>query len=348
MIQKASFGKLRTGQEIFQYSLSNKSGTLINIINLGAAVKNIFFRNKNSRIEDLVFGYDSIDDYLNDRAFLGAIVGRYGNRIAGGKFQLEGKQYQVSINDGPNHLHGGNKGFNKVFWEAEELEEGSVKLVYISPDGEEGYPGKVKLEVVYSLTEEDELKINYQGTTDKTTILNPTHHSYFNLTGNFEKNILEHEIEIDADNYTPVNFDQIPKGQIEKIENTPFDFRTRKKIGKNITEDHEQLKFGKGYDHNFVLNNFNHKTRRAASLYENSSGRLLEVFTDQPGLQFYTGNFLDGTIEGKGGIKYNYRTGLCLEAQLFPDTPNNPSFPSAELKPGNIYRQETIYKFSIK
>ncbi len=348
MLKKSLFGKLKSGEEVFQFMLNNKSGTQINIINYGAIVKNIFIKNKNGKFEDIVLGYDSLEGYVNDRAYFGAIVGRYGNRIAKGKFHINGKLYQLNTNDGENHLHGGNKGFNKVIWKAQEYNESSIRLFYQSPEGEEGYPGTLKLEAEYSLTEDDELIINYTGETDKATILNPTHHSYFNLSGDFQKDILDHEIKINADNFTPVKQDAIPIGEITSVIDTPFDFRVLKKIGQNINDDNEQLKYGRGYDHNFVLNNYDHSTRKAAEIYEQTSGRFLQVFTDQPGLQFYTGNFLDGTIEGKNGISFKHRTGLCFEAQHYPDSPNNPSFPSVILNPGDIYKQETIYKFSIR
>jgi aldose 1-epimerase len=351
MIQKSLFGKLNDGKEIFIYSLRNKSGTQVKIIDYGAIVTNLFVKDKNGKVADIVMGYDSLQGYINDNSYLGAIAGRYGNRIAKGKFKIGEKEYQLSINDGKNHLHGGSIGFNKVFWDVrtiERTESDTVELIYVSRDGEEGYPGTLKLKVIYSLNDEDAFIINYEGETDKTTILNPTHHSYFNLTGDFRKSILNHQLQIDADNFISVDKEVIPFGEINKVENTPMDFRISTQIALRINDDYEQLKYGRGYNHNWVLNNYDLKTKKVAALYEPDTGRFLEVLTDQPGLQFYSGNYLDGTIKGKGGIKYQYRTGLCLETQHFPDSPNNPSFPSVILTPGEIYRQTTIYKFSFK
>jgi aldose 1-epimerase len=288
---------------------------------------------------------------VDGTTFFGAIVGRYGNRIAKGKFSLDGKEYKLATNNGENHLHGGVIGYNKVLWTATPIDNpGSpaLKLTYVSKDGEEGYPGTVTLNVTYTLTSDNQLKIDYEGTTDKTTVLNPTHHSYFNLSGDFNKTILDHILMIDADKTTPVDKGLIPTGVLADVANTSMDFRTPKAIGKDIEVNDEQLKFGGGYDHNWVLNKHQEALPKIASVYEPVSGRLMEVFSDQPGLQFYCGNFLDGTVAGKNGIKYQKRTGLCLEAQKFPDSPNKPQFPSATLKPGETYKQTTIYKFSAK
>jgi len=351
MIEQTLFGKLSDGREIFLYSLRNEAETEVHIINYGAIVKNIFVRDKKDKIEDVVLGYDTLKDYINDNSYFGAIVGRYGNRIAKGKFQLDGKEYNLVINDGgENHIHGGKTGFYNVIWRAEPFVDESgpcLKLTYVSRDGEQGYPGTLSMVIIYTLTEENELIINYEGKTDKPTILNPTHHSYFNLTGDFTKTILNHELQIDADKFTPVDELRIPTGELCDAKGTPMDFTTPHPVGLYIDKEDEQLKGAKGYDHNWVLNNYNSRIRKAASVYDLVSGRLLEVFTNQPGLQFYSGNFLDG-IKGKKGIIYKNRTGLCLEAQHFPDSPNNPEFPSVMLKPGETYRQKTIYKFSVK
>ena len=350
MIEKTLFGKLPDGKEIFLFSLKNETGTEVQIINYGAIVKNLFVANKNGKIEDVVLGYDSLEEYVNDSSFFGAIVGRYGNRIAKGKFNLDGKEYNLVINNGKNHLHGGKNGFFKVAWHAEPFvnEPGaSLKLTYISEDGEEGYPGKVSIAVIYTLTEENDLVINYEGKTDKPTILNPTHHSYFNLTGDFSKTILDHELQINANKYTVVDNERISTGEIAGVKNTPMDFTTPHKVGLNINKDYEALKNSSGYDCNFVLDNYDSTVKKAASVYDSTSGRFLEVFTNQPGLQFYSGNFLEG-IKGKNGITYKSKTGFCLEAQHFPDSPNKPEFPSTVLRPGEIYKQTTIYKFSIK
>lgn len=351
MIKKSLFGQLNDGREVFLFMLANKHGIKINIINYGAILTNLFVADRNSKIDDIVLGYDSLEGYLNDKAFIGSIVGRYGNRIAKGKFKINGKEYNLNLNDGKNHLHGGIKGFNKFLWDAEPVEgisENSVRLTCLSPDGDEGYPGNVKLEVTYTLNNENELGIKYEGTTDKTTVLNPTHHSYFNLSGNFNNTIIDHKIQIDADAFLPVDNGQIPIGRIEKVDNTPMDFRNSIPVGLHLTDKFEQLEYGNGYDHNWVLNNFNGEVRKVAAVLEPSSGRFMEVFTDQPGIQFYSGNSLDENVTGKKGKKLKFRSGLCLEAQFFPDSPNQPSFPSTILNPGEIYRQKTIYKFSVK
>lgn len=351
MISKKLFGKLDSGENIYIYTLTNLSGMEVKIINYGAIVVSLTAPDKNGKLEDVVLGYDSLGGYVNDKSFFGAIVGRYGNRINKGKFELDGNKYQLTINDGENHLHGGLKGFNKVVWDAKPIETDSaqsLKLTYNSPDGEQGYPGNLTLTVTYTLTENNELQIDYSAFTDKPTIINPTHHSYFNLSGSTDNTILNHELKIDAEYITPVDKYLIPTGKLMNVENTPFDFRTFHKIGERINDADEQLKFGRGYDHNFVLNNFNGRIRKVAELYDPTSGRLMEVFTDQPGLQFYSGNFLDGTIKGKRGKIYNYRTGLCLETQHFPDSPNHPNFPSTRLDPGMKYTQRTVYQFTTK
>lgn len=351
MLDKTLFGKLPDGREVSLYSLKNKTGTQINIINYGAIITNIILKDDKGKRSDVVLGYDSLDGYLNDKSFLGAIVGRYGNRIKNGKFRLNGKTYQLACNDGNNHLHGGVVGFSKVLWKAEPIvnKSGSLlKLTYVSPDGEEGYPGTVTITVFYSLTENNALLINFQGITDIPTILNPTQHSYFNLSGDFTKSILEHELQIESDKFTPTDEEQITTGDIVKVAGTPMDFRKLTPISKDINADYQQLKYGKGYDHNWVLKNYNSTIRKAALVFEPGSGRFLEVFTDQPGLQFYSGNCLNGSIKGKNGISFKPRTGLCLETQRYPDSPNKPSFPSAILKPEKTYRHTTIYKFSTK
>jgi aldose 1-epimerase len=351
MIEKTLFGKLADGKEIYAYTLKNPNGMVAKIINYGATVVTLSAPDKNGKFADVVLGYDNLDGYVKGTTFFGAIVGRYGNRIAKGKFTLDGKEYKLATNNGPNHLHGGVIGFNKVVWNAEPIENPAspaLKLTYVSKDGEEGYPGTVTLKVTYTLTSDNQLKIDYEGTTDKTTILNPTNHSYFNLSGDPSKTILDHILMIDADNTTPVNRGLIPTGVLADVTNTPMDFRTPKVIGKDIDAKFEQIQFGGGYDHNWVLNKHKEAVPKIVSVYEPVSGRFLEVFSDQPGVQFYSGNFLDGTVPGKNGIKYQKRSGLCLEAQKFPDSPNEPKFPSTTLKPGETYKQTTIYKFSAK
>lgn len=351
MVEKKSFGKLDDGREIFSFTLTNNNKVAAEIIDFGATVVSLVVPDKNGKFEDVVLGYDAVGEYAKGTSYFGAIVGRYGNRIGKGKFSIDGKEYQLAANNGENHLHGGNIGYNKVLWKGEFLEkkEGpAVKFTYISKDGEEGYPGTVKLEVIYTLANNNELSIEYNATTDKPTVFNPTHHSYFNLSGNFENTILNNELMIDADTYTPVDAGLITTGKLEKVENTPMDFRKGVKIGAGIDKEFEQLKFGKGYDHNWVLNNYNKQVRKVAELYEPVSGRVMDVSTDQPGIQFYSGNFLDGTVKGKKGVFYKFRTGLCLETQHFPDSPNKPEFPSVRLNPGEVYKHITIYKFSVK
>ncbi len=352
MIEKKSFGKLDDGSEVSLLILKNINGMEVKIISYGATVVSLTAPDKNNKYEDVVLGYDNLEGYIKDNAYFGAIVGRYGNRIAKGQFTLDGKKYQLKINNNENHLHGGKIGFNKKNWgivNTNENKDGaSVTFKYLSKDGEEGYPGNLELLVTYTLTNNNELKISYSAKTDKITILNPTHHSYFNLTGNPNNTILEHEVMINANKFTPVNSSLIPTGKLESVENTPLDFRKLKKIGKDINSDYEQIKLGLGYDHNFVINRNNNEVIKIAEVYEPTSGRFMEVFSDQPGVQFYTGNFLNGSAIGKNGIKYNYRTAFCLEAQHYPDSPNQPSFPSVVLKPGEEYKQTTIYKFSSK
>jgi len=344
------FGKLPDGREVHQYTLENRSGVAAQIIDYGAAVTSLRIPDRNGKMADVVLGYDSLQGYIDGTTYFGAIVGRYGNRIGKGRFQLDGREYQLTINDGENHLHGGKTGFNKVLWDAKpgNSEEASLRLQYVSKDGEEGYPGTVTLKVTYTLTDKNELRIDYEGTTDKPTILNPTQHSYFNLSGSPENTILGHLLMIDADGITPVDKGLIPTGQIQSVANTPMDFRTPMAIGAHIGDENEQLAFAKGYDHNWVLKGSPGKVRRVAELYDAGSGRIMTVYTDQPGLQFYSGNFLDGSAKGKNGISYKQRSGLCLEAQAFPDTPNKPEFGSVTLRPGQTYHQTTLYQFSTR
>lgn len=352
MIKKELFGKLTDGREAYLFTLTNPSGSQVKLTNYGAAVVSLIVPDRDGKMSDVILGYDDLDGYVNNSAYIGVIVGRYGNRIGKGQFQLDGNNYQLTINDGPNHLHGGTTGYHKVLWNAEEVESKlgpAVKFTFTSPDGYEGFPGTVTTSVTYTWTADNELRIDYTGTTDKTTILNPTNHAYFNLTGDPKNTILDHELMINADSITPVDSTLITTGELTPVENTPMDFRKSTAIGARINTDTEQLKYGKGYDHNWVLNGYSKgKVSNAVALYEPKSGRLMEVLTDQPGMQFYSGNFLNGTITGKEGITYQYRTGLCLEAQCFPDSPNKPQFPSVTLKPGETYKQTTIYKFSVK
>ena len=320
------------------------------IINYGAIVVSLTAPDKNGKYEDVVLGYDNIEGYTADGAYFGSIVGRYGNRIAKGKMTIDGKEYQLAINNPPNSLHGGVVGFSKKIWTVDGTKitknGPAMTLSLISKDDEENYPGTVKLKVVYTLTNNNELSIVYTGTTDKTTVLNPTNHSYFNLSGDMNNTILDHEVMIAANKFTPVDKGLIPTGKLEDVAGTPMDFSTAKKVGKEITADYDQLKIAGGYDHNWVMKTYDKKVRLIATVNEPKSGRILEVLSDQPGVQFYTGNFLNGRVKGKNGVMYKKNSGLCLEAQHFPDSPNQPQFPTTLLKPGEVYHQTTIYKFS--
>jgi aldose 1-epimerase len=348
--EKTAFGKTPDGQAIDLYTLTNKNGMQVAITNFGGIVVRIKVADRHGKAEDVVLGYDGLDGYVSDKAYFGAIVGRYGNRIAQGKFTLDGKSYTLARNNGGNSLHGGIKGFNKAVWKAQEVagKDGpSVELTYTSKDGEEGYPGNLSVNVVYTLTDRNELKIDYSATTDKKTVLNLTNHSYFNLNP-AGGDILQHVLMIQADKFTPVDAGLIPIGELRSVAETPFDFRKPTAIGKRIDQDDEQLKLGKGYDHNFVLNKKGQGVELAARVVEPTTGRVLEVLTSEPGVQFYSGNFLDGAVRGKGGKVYGRRSALCLETQHFPDSPNHPTFPTTELKPGQKYHSTTIYKFSAE
>jgi len=345
---KTAFGKTPDGQNVDLYTLTNKNGMQVAITNFGGIVVRIKVADRHGKVEDVVLGYDSLDGYISDKSYFGAVVGRYGNRIAQGKFTLDGATYTLARNNGENSLHGGIKGFNKAVWEAREVaaKDGpSVELTYTSKDGEEGYPGNLSVKVVYTLTDRNELKIDYSATTDKKTVLNLTNHSYFNLNPS-GSDILQHVLMIQADKFTPVDAGLIPTGELRSVAGTPFDFRKPTAIGARIEQDDEQLKLGKGYDHNFVLSGKG--VELAARVVEPTTGRVLEVLTSEPGVQFYSGNFLDGSARGKGGKTYGRRSAFCLETQHFPDSPNRPNFPSTVLKPGAKYHTETIYKFSAK
>ena len=347
-MQKQSFGKTEDGQQTDLYILTNKHGMEVAITNYGGTVVTLKVPDRNGRIEDVVLGYDKLDDYAAGKAYFGATVGRYANRIAHAKFTLDGATYTLPKNDGDNHLHGS---FNKRVWTAKDVSsrgEQALELTYLSKDGEEGFPGNLSVEVVYTLTDQNELKIDYSATTDKDTVLNLTNHCYFNLAGQGNGDILQHQLMIRADRFTPVDAALIPTGELRNVKGTPFDFTTANVIGARIDQDDQELKLGRGYDHNWVLNNGTAGSLfLAAQAYEPHSGRLLEVSTTEPGLQFYTGNFLDG-IHGKQGKVYNRRYAFCLETQHFPDSPNHPDFPSTVLKPGQPFQSTTVYKFSTK
>jgi aldose 1-epimerase len=347
-MQKQSFGKTEDGQQTDLYILTNKHGMEAAITNYGGTVVTLKVPDRNGKVEDVVLGYDKPDDYATGKAYFGAIVGRYANRIAHAKFTLDGITYTLPKNDGDNHLHGG---FNKRVWTPKDVSSSAgqaLELTYLSKDGEEGFPGNLSVKVVYTLTDENELKIDYSATTDKDTVLNLTNHCYFNLAGQGNGDILQHQLMIRADRFTPVDANLIPTGELRSVKGTPFDFTTATAIGARIDQDNEELKLGRGYDHNWVLNNGTTGSLTvAAQAYEPHSGRLLEVQTTQPGLQFYTGNFLDG-IHGKQGKVYNRRNAFCLETQHFPDSPNHPDFPSTVLKPGQHFVSTTVYRFSTR
>jgi aldose 1-epimerase len=351
-ITKESFGKLPDGKDVEIYTLSNKNGVEVRIMNYGGVVVSLRTPDRKATLDDIVLGFERLEDYLKENPYFGALVGRYGNRIAKGKFKLGGKQYTLAVNNGENHLHGGLKGFDKVLWNAKPLDTAAgvgVELTYTSPDGEEGYPGTLQTKVTYTLTDQNEVKIDYFAITDKETVLNLTNHSYFNLRGAGEGEIISTELMINADKFTPVDKGLIPTGELRPVKGTPFDFTKPKPIGQNIyDETNEQMKLGGGYDHNFVLNKGAGGLTKAAEAYDSKSGRVLEVFTTEPGVQFYTSNFLDGKLYGKGNKAYNKRFAFCLETQHYPDSPNKPDFPSSVLRPGEQYQSQTVWKFSAK
>lgn len=330
-------------------TLTNKNGMMATITPYGGKIISLIVPDRNGILGDVVLGYDSAEQYPNGNPYFGALIGRYGNRIAKGKFSLEGTEYQLKTNNGANALHGGPGGFHNVTWGLEKADsENGVELHYTSKDGEEGYPGNLKVKVTYSLTDENELMIDYEATTDKTTVVNLTHHSFFNLAGAGNGTILDHSLFINADRFTPVDDGLIPSGELKNVKGTPFDFTKPSKIGDRIDSDDAQLKNGKGYDHNWVLLRKDEGLSLAAIVTEPTSGRVMEVWTTEPGLQFYSGNFLNGNDIGKGGKKYEFRTAFCLETQHFPDSPNQPNFPSTVLKPGETYKHKTVYKFKVQ
>ena len=351
-LKMESFGKTADGQEVQLFTLTNKNGIEAKITNFGGIVVSLKTPDRKGQFADIVLGYDNLEGYVGDKAFLGALIGRYGNRIAKGQFVLNGKTYQIPLNDGPNALHGGPNAFNKQVWTAKDISTHStpmLQLTYLSKDGENGFPGNLTAQVTYSLTSNNELRIDYVATTDKDTVQNLTNHSYFNLKGAGEGDILQHELRLNANKLTPVDATLIPTGVLKPVQGTPFDFRKSTAIGARINENDQQLQYGKGYDHNWVLNGMGAgQLVTAAHVHEATTGRTLEVLTDQPGVQFYTGNFLDGTIHGKGGKVYEKRGGFCLETQHFPDSPNHPAFPTTTLKPGEKFHSTTIYKFGAE
>lgn len=335
------------------YTLKNAAGMTVKVTNYGAIITSIVVPDRNGKMSDITLGYNRVEDYINavDRPYFGAIVGRYGNRIAKGKFSLNGQSYVLAANNGENHLHGGIIGFDKVVWTAKPIGNMAIELTYRAKDKEEGYPGNVNIQVTYSITDQNELKVDYQATTDKATPINLTQHAYFNLKGEGEGDILGHELMIAADKFTPVDPTLIPTGEVAPVQGTPLDFTSSKPIGRDIASDHQQMKFGGGFDHNFVINRSSPtdtSMQLAARVYEPTTGRTLEVTTTEPGMQFYCGNFLDGRLKGKSGKAYVHRGGFCLETQHFPDSPNQPTFPTCILQPGKTFRSTTIFRFGSK
>ena len=350
-VTKTSFGKTSTGENVDLYTLRNTHGVEAKITNYGGIVVSLKVPDRNGKFDDVVLGFSDFEPYLKNPPYFGALIGRYGNRIAKGRFTLNGVEYKLAVNNGENHLHGGIKGFDKVIWTGSETKTKAgpaVVLTYLSKDGEEGYPGNLNVRVVYTLTNNNELRIDYSATTDKDTVINLTHHSYFNLAGEGNGDILNHLLMINANRFVPTDAGSIPTGELRNVAGTPFDFLKPTAIGARINQDDEQLKFGNGYDHTFVINGRPGTLRLAATASEPASGRVMQVWTTEPGVQFYTGNFLNGTLTGKSGKVYQRRFGFCLETQHFPDSPNHPSFPTTTLKKGATYKSTTIYKFSHK
>jgi aldose 1-epimerase len=347
-VTSSAFGTMPDGTRVDAFTLTNAHGVEVRIITYGAAIASIKVPDRAGRIDDIVTGFDNLEGYLSRSRFFGAIAGRYANRIANAKFTLDGRTYELAANNGKNHLHGGRRGFDKVVWKGTPFERdgnSGVALTYVSPDGDEGYPGTLTATVTYTLTASDELSLDYEATTDKATPVNLTNHSYFNLAGDGRGDILQHRLTISADRYTPVDETLIPTGELASVAGTPFDFRTPTAIGARIDADTEQIRRGKGYDHNFVLNGSG--LRKAARLVDPSSGRTLDVATTEPGMQFYSGNNLDGAA-GKNGHTYGSRSSLCLETQHFPDSPNHATFPNTILRPGERFRSKTVFTFGVE
>jgi aldose 1-epimerase len=347
MVKQEIYGTTQ-GKEVYMFTLTNKEGNILKLTNFGAKINWIEVPDKNGNKDNITFGYDTFEGTITGDMSFGSVVGRYANRIAKGKFTLDGVEYTLPINNGPNTLHGGPAGWHSVVWNAEILKDSkypAVKFTYVSPDMEEGFPGTVNAEVIYTWTDNNEIVMDYKCTTDKKTVINVTNHAYFNLHGAGNGDILDHILTLKASAFTPVDYVMITTGEIRPVAGTPFDFTTPHAIGERINEQYDQLILGKGYDHNFVLDNIDPVD---VTVYDPTSGRILEVLTDQPGMQLYTGNFLDGTKIGHGGKPYKFRSGLCLESGHYPDSPNHPEFPSTVLNPGDTLKTQTIYRFSVK
>ena len=348
IIREESFKGVHNGKPTGLFTLRNKNGLVAQITNYGAIIVSIFVPDRKGNFTDIVQGYDNISDYISGNSpYMGAVCGRCANRIAGGKFSLAGKQYSLAVNNGPNHLHGGIKGFNKVVWHVVDASKSGIKMEYFSVDGEEGYPGNLKISVTYTLTDANELRTEYYATTDKTTVVNLAGHSYFNLAGEGSGRVYDQELMINGKFYTPTDETNIPTGEILSVKGTPLDFTSPKKIGQDIDKEDQQLKFGAGYDHNWVLDHCTGTMGLAATAHDPFSGRVMEVYTTQPGVQLYTANWIDGE-KGKGGKKYGRRWAFCLETQHFPDAINKPHFPSTILNPGEEYKHTCMYKFLVK
>jgi aldose 1-epimerase len=352
-IRRSTFGKTKEGEEIRRYVLTNHRDIQASVINYGAALVSLRIPDRDGKMADVVLGYDTLKGYEQDKSYFGATIGRYGNRIARAQFALDGTVFHLPTNDGPNCLHGGTRSFNKRVWTGADRSRSDalvLELSYTSQDGEEGFPGRLQVKVAYTLPlQGDELQVEYWATTDKDTVVNLTNHSYFNLSGVMSREILDHQLLLHASKFTPVDAHLIPTGDLQSVEGSPFDFRSPTAIGARIDQENEQLKYGRGYDHNWVLEGFTgNGLQPAAEVFEPGSGRVLEIVTTEPGIQFYSGNFLDGTARGKGGVMYAHRTGFCLETQHFPDSPNHPNFPSTVLKAGQSYRSITVFRFSTR
>ena len=344
-MQRLSFGETQDGRPVELYVLTNKRGMVAKVISYGATVTELLTRDRNGKLGDIVLGFEDLAGYMGPQPYLGAVVGRVANRIARGRFKLQGVVYELATNDGLSHLHGGLKGFDKVLWKGEPTQSASgsgVKLSYLSRDGEEGYPGNLSVAVTYRLTETNELTVEYIANSDKETPVNLTNHSYFNLCGAESGNVLQHELTLFADRFTPVDDQLIPTGEIKPVEDTPLDFRKTRAIGKRLSE------LSGGYDHNFVLNRTGKGLTSAACVYEPITGRCMEILTTEPGIQFYSGNFLNGSLKGKKGVSYAKHQGFCLETQHFPDSVNHPNFPNTILRPGETYTHSTIHRFSAR
>lgn len=350
-ISSAPFGETPAGEQVQIFTLSNSNGFEARIMTYGGIIVSLKAPDKNGNLGDVVHGFDSLDGYLGEHPYFGALIGRYGNRIARGQFKIDDRTYALATNNDFNHLHGGLKGFDKVVWAAKPFENSAgagVELTYVSPDGDQGYPGELAATVTYTLGGENELRIDYHATTNKPTVLNLTNHSYFNLSGDGRATVLDHELTLEADHYTPIDSTLIPTGKLEGVGGTPFDFRQATKIGARINDKGEQIANGLGYDHNFVVRrSTTSELELAARVHEPTSGRVLEVLTTEPGVQFYSGNFLDGAVVGKSGVDYPRRSALCLETQHFPDSPNQKNFPSTVLRPGQTYESTTVFRFSV-